>query len=129
MALQQSHNLVYMVGIDGIGAYIGLAYGFGNGIALRPCTRCYDYFGEYLGMLRTLMGHNCAHASAADDNYFCHCFISLLCLFSSILSGTFLIESYGYEGENAESYDKKRVGSEHQIGESTCLGCAETIDA
>ncbi len=70
MALEESHKLVYAVGVDTVGGDVRLAYSFCQGIAFGLCARGKHNLGEHFRMLGAFVSHDCAHTSDADNNDF-----------------------------------------------------------
>ena len=70
VTVEQSHELLYFVGIDRVGCDVGSAYSLGDCITLAFGARCKYNLGEHIGILRTLVSDNGSYAAGSDYNDF-----------------------------------------------------------
>ena len=76
--LEQSHQLVYLVGIYPVGHNAFVAYSLGNRIAFRLRAAGQHNLGKYIGVLRYLVRYHRSNATGADNKNFSH----YICCFS-----------------------------------------------
>ncbi len=74
VTVEQSHELINLVGIDRVGGDVGSTYSLGDCIALALGARCKHYLIEHIGILRTLVSNDGSYSACSDYNDFRHLF-------------------------------------------------------
>ena len=74
VTLEECHDVVYVVGVDAVGADPGFVDDAGYGVAFALRARSYDDLGEHIVVLSAFVGDDGAYTATAYDNNFCHVF-------------------------------------------------------